>query len=189
MKVFCASLAVIAALGCSENRTPFGLDAGAEPPALDCLPNLDGVLERGEMPTQLNNPVAYLVAQEASVDLSSNAIELRNEFPGEVKIDLVAKSLADTWFADEFPADSIRVPLSSSGDTFAILRSSESSVSLLGIASEQSGHTLLHYQIPIDLYRFPMQVGSSWSSTSAVIGTLAAVPYNGTDAYETTVES
>ncbi|MBL4637255.1 MAG: hypothetical protein JKY56_25595, partial [Kofleriaceae bacterium] len=137
----------------------------------------------------LNNPVAYLVAQEASVDLSSNAIELRNEFPGEVKIDLIAKSLENTWFADEFPAESIRVPLSSSGDTFAILRSSESSVSLLGIASEQAGHTLLHYQSPIDLYRFPMQVGSAWSSTSAVIGTLASVPYNGTDAYETTVES
>ena len=97
--------------------------------------------------------------------------------------------MAGQWFADEFPADSIIVPLSAAGDSFAVLRSTESAVSLLGIASVAQDYTLLQYQSPIDLYRFPLRVGDTWESRSAVTGTLAAVPYNGTDTYEILVAS
>lgn len=181
---------VLTTMACSDNRTPYGPDGGTDDPlTFDCLPNLDGVLERSELPTQLRNAVPYLVAQNTNVDLSGQEIDLRSEIPGEEKVELVALPLEGQWFADEFPADSIIVPLSGAGDTLGVLRQSESSLSLLGIVSTLEGHTLLHYQDPIDLYRFPIAVGRSWTSTSTVTGTLASVAYNGTDTYDVRVPS
>jgi len=188
MKTLSALALMVLALGCSENQTPYGPDAGATASPPQCLPNLDGTLTRDEMPTQLDTAVPYLVARSAAVDLSSGTIDLRSEIPGEEKITLEATQLDGLWFADAFPADSIAVPLNISRDTFGILRSGESAVSLLGIVSVQPDRTLLQYQSPIDLYRFPLSVGASWTSRSAVTGTLAAVPYNGTDQYQVRVE-
>jgi hypothetical protein len=133
--------------------------------------------------------VPYLVAQNTMVSLSGSEIDLRDEFPGEQKIDLVALPLAGQWFADQFAADSIVVPLSGAGDSLGILRFTESALKLDGIVSVLEGHTILHYESPIDLYRFPIEVGSSWKSESAVTGTLASVPYNGTDSYQVSVPS
>ena len=70
MKTLIAIVLLVAALGCSENRTPYGPDAGDAVGPLACLPNLDGQLERSEMPTQLDTAVPYLVAEDATVDVS-----------------------------------------------------------------------------------------------------------------------
>lgn len=178
-----------ALFACSENQTPFGPDAGSDVDILECLPNLDGVLERSEMPTQLATPVPYLIARNATIDLSSTDLDLRTEYPGEEKRQIAALPVRDQWFADEFPADSIVVTLGADEDSFGVLESTDAAIRLLGIVSSQPDHTLLHYQTPIDLYRFPITRGSNWSSSSAVTGTLAAVPYNGTDTYDVTVPS
>jgi hypothetical protein len=175
--------------GCADNRTPYGVDGGATPTGVRCVPNLDGLLERSEMPTALRNAVPYLVAQNVNVDLGGDEINLRNEIPGEEKLDLVALPLEGQWFADEFEPDSIVVPLSGAGDTLGVLRVADASLTLLGIVSTLEGRTLLHYQSPIELYRFPIMQGSSWTSQSTVSGTLASVPYNGTDTYEVSVPS
>ena len=179
----------LGAAGCADNRTPYGPDAGNDERGFSCLPNLDGVLDRAEMPTQLRNEASYLVAQNVNIDLSGDEIDLRNEFAGEEKLGLVALPLQGQWFADDFASGSIVVPLSGAGDTLGVLRLTDSALTLLGIVSTLEGHTILHYQNPIDLYRFPLEVGNAWISESAVTGTLASVPYNGTDTYEIRVPS
>jgi hypothetical protein len=189
MRVLALLLGIVGMLGCADNLTPHGADGAAEQELFDCLPNLDGVFEQSEMPVQLRNAVPFLVAQNATVDLRGNEIDLRNEIAGEEKLDLVALPLEGQWFADEFAPGNIVVPLSGAGDTLGVLRLTESALLLEGIVSTQEGHTLLHYQSPIELYRFPLAVGSSWTSESAVSGTLASVPYNGSDTYEVSVPS
>ncbi|MCP4448548.1 MAG: hypothetical protein GY811_24910 [Myxococcales bacterium] len=189
MKVLSLSLLAIAALGCSENRTPYGPDAGSAPAALECFPNLDGVLERSEMPALVDTAVSYLISEGTNIVQGSDELDLRSEFAGEQKISIQARRIGEQWFADSFPADGIVMPLSGAQDTFAILRSTDSTVRLLGIASELADHTLLIYESPIDIFRFPMEVGKRWENQSAVTGTLAAVPYNGTDTYEVAVEA
>jgi hypothetical protein len=183
------ALLCLATLACSENLTPYGPDAGSEVDLLECLPNLDGLLERSEMPTQLATPVPYLIARNATIDLSSTELDFRAELAGEEKRNISALPISDQWYADEFPASSIVVALGADEDSFGVLESSDAAIRLLGIVSAQPDHTLLHYQTPIDLYRFPITRGSQWSSSSSVTGTLAAVPYNGTDTYDVTVPS
>ena len=180
-------IGILCGTGCADNLTPYGADGGSEPDPFACVPNLDGLFEQSEMPTQLRNAVPYLVAQNTNVNLAGDEIDLRSEIAGEEKLNLVALPLEGQWFADEFAADSILVPLSSAGDTLGVLRSTTSALLLEGIVSKQEGHTLLHYQSPIELYRFPLRVGSTWTSSSTVTGTLASVPYNGSDTYEVNV--
>ncbi len=189
MRTLLPLLLVFGAQACADNRTPYGPDAGEGQPAIDCLPNLDGAFDRAELPSALRNAASYLVSQNTTIDLQGSEIDLRAEFSGEEKLELAALPLLGQWFASEFDADSIVVPLSGAGDTLGVLRFSESALQLLGIVSTLEGHTLLHYQSPIDLYRFPFQVGSSWTSESSVTGTLASVPYVGTDTYEVSVPS
>jgi hypothetical protein len=179
----------LALLACSENQTPYGPDAGNEVDLLGCLPNLDGVLERSEVPTQLATEVPYLIARNATVDLSGSELDFRNEFPNEEKRQVAALPVGEQWYADEFPAGSIVVTLNADADRFGVLESTDAAIRLLGIVSAQPDYTLLHYQTPVDLYRFPITRGASWSSSSSVTGTLAAVPYNGTDTYEVSVAS
>lgn len=189
MRVLVLLLGITGVFACADNLTPYAADGGSERDLFACIPNLDGVFEQSEMPTQLRNEVPYLVAQNTNVDLAGTEIDLRNEIAGETKLNIVALPLESQWFADEFSAGSIVVPLSGAGDTFGILRLSEDALRLEGIVSRQEAHTLLHYQNPIDLYRFPLTVGSAWTSTSAVSGTLASVAYNGIDTYEVSVPS
>jgi len=189
MKLLSLTLVLCCSTACSENRTPYGPDAGLQPEVLSCVPNLDGVLSRDEMPTLLSTEVDYLISRGTAVDLSDDEIDLSAEYDGEAKQAVTAEPIAGQWFASDFPADGIVVQLSRIGDTFAILRSTENAISLLGIASELEDHTLLKYQSPIDLYRFPMREGDSWQQESAVLGTLASVPYNGSDQYRVAVGS
>jgi hypothetical protein len=181
-------LALLAPLGCSDNRTPYGPDAGEGGDVFACLPDLDGVLTREEMPTVLGNPVSFLIANDVQVNLGGEEWQLRGQLPGEIKQELVALPLAGYWFESDFPGDSIVVALDSSRQSFGILQDRDAAISLIGIASSLADHTLLHYQDPIDLYRFPLQVGKSWTASSAVTGTFEAVPYNGSDTYEVSVD-
>lgn len=179
-------LILVVLLGaCYDNRTPLPPDGG-DSPASTCFPNLDNTLERSEMPTQLGR-VEYLLARDVTVDLAGNDLDLRSEFPGQQKLGFQASELGNFWFADEFPVGSIVVSLGADGESLGILRSNNEGIQLVGIASVDPNHTLLHYQSPIDLYRFPMRVGQSFTTQSAVTGTLAAVPYNGSDRYEVSV--
>ncbi len=187
MRVLSLLLACSLGLGCSENKTPFGPDSGIAPELTSCIPNLDGVLTRAEIPTLLSTEVSYLVSGATSVELGGGDIDFRAEYPGETKQGMTAEPIRSQWFANEFPADGIVVQLTGAGESFAILRSTESAILLLGIVSELENHTLLQYESPIDLYRFPLREGDAWQQESAVVGTLASVPYNGSDRYSVEV--
>jgi hypothetical protein len=63
-------------------------------------------------------------------------------------------------------------------------------LSLLGLAStleaSPDGKTLIVYDHPITLYKFPIAVGAAWvSSGNVTMGTLRGLPYSGTDTYDT----
>jgi len=57
--------------GCGENRTLPGTPpyAPGGDPAFECLPNLDGALESGELPIAIGEAVGYLVGESRPVDL------------------------------------------------------------------------------------------------------------------------
>lgn len=168
-------------------------DAGAgETGPLACAGAWDAVLTSEELPLVLDTPLRVWSAGRedapAAVDLVGAPDEAGVQtwdFSAPRTDDrswsLTARSLDDTWFgaefADAFPAATARVPLDDTGELWAVLARDESHLRLLGVASEETGETLLRYDPPVDTLRLPLRVGDAWRTESDVTGTFEGNPF------------
>ncbi len=202
---------LILALACGENVTPLpdrpmyeNPDAGV----LSCVPNLDGRIDPTELEAAIGIPVTLLVSPagvERPVDLVGQIVDeqrvwdFATDYADSSLARLEAAPVEGQWFEAEFPADGTPgtrfvTPIDAGGTTVGIYRKNDSALSLLGVASSlpdpPEGRTLLVYDTPIALYRFPIEAGAAHVSTGEVSGgTLRGLPYAGRDIYEVEVRS
>lgn len=171
---------------------------------LACVPNLDGKLDADELREALETPVSYLVNPSGStvaVDLAGQVDDSgarRWDFAGGAEGDELARieasALTGKWYADSFPEGQFVVPGDLGGLVENIYRRDEQGFYLLGVASSQEdppeGQTLLVYEQPVALYRFPLEEGKRWVSVGTTRdATLRGLPYAGKDTYEVEVEA
>lgn len=190
-------------LGCGENQThptpehdPYS-DAGDTP--LSCVPNLDGRIDVAEMKAMLDVPVSLLVSpagETRPVDVAGTIDEAGKrtwdwsaDVASDRKVELVATALAGKWYESSFPGGQFVTAMDASGTNEGIYAEDDRAFWLLGLASAEKdppgGRTLLVYEAPVALYRFPLTVGASWVSTGEVKGgTIKGLPYAGKDIYE-----
>jgi len=176
---------------CGENQTPASTEL--PPPIASCIPDLDGALTAAEVPTILDTPAPYLVTPSSPVDVAgSGAGDTRRwdwseERREDVPADITATALDDQWYAPMFPGG--QFVTAGTGGLDGIYMRDTTAVYLLGFASPQmdppGGRTLLVYDRPVGVMRFPLTEGDAWTETVAITGgTLAGLPYNGTDRYD-----
>ncbi len=169
-------------------------DSDAGPPDLmTCKPNYDGLIERHEMPFAAGYEAAFRVttgiegwSPEPSCDGAVCAWDLV-DLPGESE-DVLSATLdpAGWWFSDE-PAFATATWVAEMGELdlslgflslcqqtqVGIFEASDDAMLLLGLASEdESGDTLMVYDPPLELLRFPLEEGSSWTMDSTASGPL-----------------
>ncbi len=174
-------------LGCSDNRTHLSADGGAGGDVFECLPNLDGRLDADELRAAAGVEATYLVGTNRTVDLSGPPWDW-SEDAGDQKQTFAATRLGDQWYAPVFPDGEFVVPLD--GATDAIYAQDDEALWLLGIASVAPDQTLLPYVDPVAVYRFPLEVGDTWTTVGEVTdGILNQLPYVGTDTYEVEVDA
>ena len=194
------ALAAASALAaCHANETPLGSgpDAGAE---LSCLPNLDGVIDADEVPVAVGVPVEYLVSTDRGVDLAGSVSgdgarvwDFSAEDVGDVVTAITARPAQGQWYADQFPDGEVALGSDSSGAIDAIYKRDDRGLWLLGLASVQpsppAGTTLLVYDEPVAVLRFPLRPDDAWTSIGTISGgTLDGLPYVGTDTYDVRVD-
>jgi hypothetical protein len=197
----------LAALGCGENLTPATdrqLYDGGDITPLECVPNLDGRIDATELQAALGIPATYLVSpagEERTVDVvgvvdgaGRRVWDWSADAPSDQLAVLTATALADKWYASTFPAGQFVTPLDLAGSLEAVYRHDDDGLYLLGFASATEappeGKTLVVYQQPVTLYRFPLEVGSQWVSAGTVQdATLRGLPYAGRDTYEIAVDA
>lgn len=198
-------------LACGQNVTPLpdrptygSPDAGV----LSCVPNLDGRIDPSELEAAIGVPVSLLVSPagvERPVALSGQVVgeqrvwDFATDYADSALVRVEAASLEGTWFEAEFPDDGAPgtrfvTPIDPGGTTLGVYRKNDEALSLLGVASAEpdppEGRTLLVYETPIALYRFPIEVGAAHVSTGEVSGgTLRGLPYAGRDIYEVEVRA
>lgn len=197
----------LALAGCGDNLTPppqpeaFVPDT---PAPLECLPDLDGQITADELQAALGVPVRYLVNptdEVRQVDLAGvvdpsgrRVWDWTDEADTDQLATLQAAALDDQWFAGDFPGGQFVAPVDAGGRVLGVYSHDGRALRLHGVASSQSdppeGRSLLPYQSPVDLYRFPLEVGDGWVSVGEVRGgTLRGLPYAGRDVYEVEVRA
>jgi hypothetical protein len=188
-------------MGCGTNVTPAGHDAyvGGETAALQCAPDLDGVLTAKELPTVFDTPVSYLenpAGKTRTVDVvgvtsKTGAItwDFGADYADDGVLSVTVTTLAGKWYAASFPTGQFVTPQDAAHTLEAIYRRDDAGVYLLGLASTAEkpgeGQTLIAYDVGIIVAKFPMTAGSSWVAKGNVInGKIRGLPYAGADTYE-----
>jgi hypothetical protein len=102
-------------------------------------------------------------------------------------------SLANAWFANDFPSASYTTPLSAGADLLGIFQITDTQLLLLGVATPTSGssETELTYDPPIVVLQFPITLNASWSTDSSLVtGTFQGItPTAYYESYDTTVDA
>lgn len=175
---------------CADNLTP---EPTATPtPPLECLPDLDGTLTAAEVPVVLGVPLDYYVGAGVTVDIAGagSGAARRWDWSTERATDTVEATIADglgtRWYAGLFPGGQFVAP--AAGGLDGIYAKDEQGVYLLGLASPTDApvtKTVLRYDAPVAVLRFPLTEGAHWTETGTISGgTLNGLPYNGKDEYE-----
>jgi hypothetical protein len=189
---------------CGANKTipdpdVYDSDSGAGAPR--CLPNLDGKIEATELSVRLGVPFSLIVSPPnvtRPVDVAGQLVDGERvwdwsvDYSDDLRLEISASAVEDKWYAADFPGGQYVLPFDAAGTTEAVYASTPDGVVLLGFASTDAnppaGKTLIVYNEPVDVYRFPLEVGQSWTSIGeARNSTVAGLPYAADDTYETEI--
>ncbi|MBT8494813.1 MAG: hypothetical protein KJO07_17280 [Deltaproteobacteria bacterium] len=179
------AIATLAALGCSENRTPD--QAPASDIVFDCLPDLDGALTAAELPVALERPISYLVDSDIAVELDGPSWSF--EAPPARSELVQAHDLDGTWYQSEFPGAHFAVPLRPGQDSpiEGVYSLEDDGLFLHGVAARDLAEgleTVWSYRTPVALLRLPLSAGDSWTEVGEAEGLIDGSPYAATDSYE-----
>ncbi len=176
-----ALFVVGAALACAPAPAPD--DALYQPVALPaCTPNLDGRIEKAELPFVVGATARVRVGLDVAVDVegeagrgSARVWDLSRPDPGREPVGLLTlEDLSGQWFAEHFADADVAGPLQPGNALLGPLSLDDDGVALLGSASADedgaSGRTLLVYDEPVTLYPLPLEMGAQVETVARVIG-------------------
>jgi hypothetical protein len=173
-----------------------------EPPNLTCVPNLDGKIDANELQAAIGIPASFLVSpagEARTVNLVGTANkdgspiwDFSQDFASDQQATIQASDMSAKWYKSSFPDGEFAAPVDAAGTLEGIYQHTDAALNLLGIASVQEkpkkGQTLLVYDAPIPLYRFPIEPGKHWVASGSVQNGLTyGLPYAGKDTYDVTV--
>ncbi len=146
----------------------------------DCTGNDDGVIQAEELPWATGLAVPYLANAEGStVSVQPGGEQVGGvttwDFtaaPGDLSVELDLVDPGGRWFADHFPGASYAAPLFAHElDILAVFEVHSDGFQMLGLASREEqpaeGQTLLIYDEPVEVYRFPLALGDRWTATAS----------------------
>lgn len=200
------ALAVVALQGCGENETHpdrMRFDAGTPAP-FDCVPNLDGRIAADEMQAATGTMATFLINPSDTTRMVDVAGEVNDEgrrvwdwgtdFADDQLLSIEAGDVAERWYASEFPEGELYTSGVVPGRLETVMRQDDRALWLLGFASAEpdppEGRTLLKYEEPVPLYRFPIEPGNEYAVSSRIMdGELRGLPFAGRDTYEVRVDA
>lgn len=166
--------------------------------SLSCEANNDGRIEMSELLFKAGVSVTYRVNPPGTIDAVNVEGQLEeglriwdhSSLKGVV-VKVNVEAIADAWYKKHFSAASFATGADVKADNLQLIQVDEQGqrVLLLGLASRQPDQTLMIYSPPIEIMRFPMERGLSFTSTGEVEnGMLDGLPIATKDTYEVSVD-
>ncbi len=163
----------------------------------ECDGDNDGAIDQHELEVLTGLSVPYLAnaaGESASVTPQGSEADGGTTWdftqgPDTLLAEFDVGAPQDQWFSEHFPQAQWTAPLFAHQlDLLGVFDQSDDSYRLLGLVSRQeepeSERTLVVYDEPVEVYRFPLQLGSSWSVESEFRDALiAGVPNSGEESY------
>lgn len=205
-KAYLAPVIALLLAACSQDNGTFPTYANYEPAAqepLACMPNLDGQIDANELQAAVGVSVSYLVSPAGAtrpVDLAGamgSDGRIRWDWSARVADDRVAHleatAIEGKWYAGSFPGAQFVAPFDAGHTIDSVYSHTDQALLLHGIASVEengaAGQTLMAYQQPIELYRFPLKLGGTWIAAGKVEnGMMRGLQYAGRDVYEVSID-
>lgn len=156
----------------------------------------DGIIERDEMIIEVGLGATYRVNQNAPVTVDLVGTQSGGEplwdftdtTPSDQSVVDELLPVAGTWFAGDFPDATYVARLDP--DTYGVFRVTAQALSLIGVASVAPDETLLTYDVPVDLLRFPIAVGDHYVINAVSSGTYNWTPFwTVEETYDVTVDA
>jgi len=205
----CASGVCMSDGTCARPRSDAGATDAASTPADDafapasdtgpvpdsgariCRPDGDGAITREESPLRAGLYATFRIAQSASVSTAGVSVagQRRWDFSGALsgesdeRVELLSPTGA--WWGSEFPLASYAARLSASSDNLGVFQIRDDALLLLGLVSPADGvtRTLLTNDPPVEVLRFPLRMGDTWTTRATVTGQALGVVAAYTEAY------
>jgi hypothetical protein len=171
----------------NETNPDAGHDDGGGLKGPGCIQNNDGTITRDEVPILPGLHGTFRFADNVEISTAGKQTDdgglvwdYSADLQGDGDVLVQTLPLDDKWYGPDFPGASYSTQLARSPDLLAIFQydSNLGSLALRGEASSTNGpyKTELTNDPPVEVIKFPLQVGKSWSTTTHVTG-VAPNPY------------
>ncbi|HRE91803.1 MAG TPA: hypothetical protein PK095_21975 [Myxococcota bacterium] len=161
-----------------------------------CLPQGDGRVTRAEVPIAPGLQATFLVASDVDFDTRGDAQaavrwDLEQSFAGDTKVLVTTLDPSDTWYGPLFPSATYATRLAEGQDLLGVFEAKDDGLYLLGVVSPDDGlfRTELTYDPPAKLMAYPLELDTSWTSTSSVSGLTSGVVTFASETYEGLVDA
>lgn len=177
----------------SETTTP---ETDGSDTTQSCLPQGDGRVTRAEVPIAPGLQATFLVASDVDFDTRGDAQaavrwDLEQSFAGDTKVLVTTLDPADTWYGPLFPTATYATRLAEGQDLLGVFEAKDDGLYLLGVVSPEDGlfRTELTYDPPARLMAYPLELDTTWTSTSSVSGLTSGVITFASETYEGLVDA
>lgn len=167
--------------------------------AASCRGNGDGVIDRSEVLFVPGAEVRYRV-NPLGVGVVVNTAGMPgvgdarvwdfSSADGEV-VTLRLLDVSGQYFSGQFAGAQYAARLDPREPTLGVYRATDTAVQFLGAVSESaSTRTMIKYDVPVELLRFPMRLNDTWSVTAMTVDSMVdGIPVASRDSYTMTVDA
>ncbi|MDB4937507.1 MAG: hypothetical protein JWP87_4479 [Labilithrix sp.] len=145
-----------------------------------CSPNKDGTITRDEVPIVAGLHATYKIGKDEEVSTAGTpgaggkrTWDFSAALASDVSVLVETQPLAGKWYASKFAGASYASKLSESSNLLGVFETSPGALLLRGVVSptESSPKTELTDTPAVSVLKFPLTVGSKWTTDTDVSGT------------------
>lgn len=179
------------------------VEAGAETSAPEeggtgCVPNDDFVITRDEVPMLAGVHANFDIAENVTMNTAGTSQpggttdwDFSAALSGDHTVVITTDAPSGQWFSGQFPDATYTSKLSDTQTLLGVYQATQAALLLQGVVTptNASPETEVSYSPSAEILAVPLQMGTTWTSTSTVKGTADGIAAVYTEKYDSVVDA